>query len=293
MLEQDLAVAETKKQVLADVASDDDDDDRDGEDGEDDEDEDISQAQGEQEDADESEEDEGEEEESENDDDRVEEEQPSETLSGGDGMSKSDGSASVDVGSAEHEIDRDSAAGVGKTEETDVGAESDDDGQEEATGVDAKDRVDETDSDHPEMTSTVDDSARIAVDGTSEDTSEGVGTAQVHSPVTDVSVAHSDEEGRDGDITAATEASSADNSSSGGLSPDPAELSNLGATDIERSTLEKKLETLQASYVADALDDWREDNPGGTPEGNPQWDDERQAAIDEFNQTVCRRGVRV
>lgn len=80
-------------------------------------------------------------------------------------------------------------------------------------------------------------------------------------------------------------ASSTDDSAS--VSPLPAELSNLGSADAEElRNLEIKLDKMQDSYVADALEDWREDNPGCEPKNNQQWDEERLAALEEFNQTV-------
>ena len=56
--------------------------------------------------------------------------------------------------------------------------------------------------------------------------------------------------------------------------------------DAEYDAVISKLEMLEHQYVEDALAEWKEDNEGLEPEGNPDWEEEKASVIVEFNDTV-------
>ena len=43
---------------------------------------------------------------------------------------------------------------------------------------------------------------------------------------------------------------------------------------------------MEKQYIADALDDWMEDNPGQEAQGNAEWEEEKAIVLLEFDNTV-------
>lgn len=66
----------------------------------------------------------------------------------------------------------------------------------------------------------------------------------------------------------------------------PTASASAGLALSSRASTPERLERMEEQYVADAMEDWMDDNPGHVAQGNADWEEEKACVLLEFDTTV-------